>query len=74
MAIEEFLKMTQNILHMQHYLCLIAKRYLIQLYKNEDEAYRDSMSIPEALQESITARETKKVCLMSLNIVGFQFL
>ena len=33
--IEEFLRITDNLLHNQHYLCLIAKRYFIQLYPND---------------------------------------
>ena len=32
--IKEYLKMTKNLLHSQHYLNLIAKRYLIQLIDN----------------------------------------
>ena len=32
--IKEYLKMTENLLHSQHYLNLIAKRYLIQLIDN----------------------------------------
>ena len=32
--IKEYLKMTENLLHGQHYLNLIAKRYLIQLIDN----------------------------------------
>ena len=31
--IKEYLKITENLLDSQHYLSLIAKRYLIQLYQ-----------------------------------------
>ena len=41
--IREYLKMTENLLHKQHYLNLIAKRYLIQLLdKCNNDGSKDS--------------------------------
>ena len=39
-ALEEFLRVTENIIDKHHYLCLIAKRYLSQLYQNAEKKVR----------------------------------
>ena len=44
-ALEEFLRVTENIIDKHHYLCLIAKRYLIQLYQNADMKVRVLMDV-----------------------------
>ena len=44
-ALEEFLRVTENIIDKHHYLCLIAKRYLIQLYQNADRKVRVLMDV-----------------------------
>ena len=43
LEIREYLKMTENLLHKQHYLNLITKRYLIQLLDNcKNDGSKDS--------------------------------
>ena len=46
-ALEEFLRVTKNIIDKHHYLCLIAKRYLIQLYQNADMKVRALSDVVE---------------------------
>ena len=56
--------MTENILHNQHYLCIIAKRYLMQLYGNEDEDETDHLCANSTgkMDQNNLIREIKKVC------------
>ena len=73
-AVEEFLRTTENLLHHQHYLCLIAKRYLIQLYKDdnvEDEFINDSHDVPEQSKGITKIIENKKVCVLQYQIIHF---
>ena len=54
-ALEEFLRVTENIIDKHHYLCLIAKRYLIQLYQNADMKVRVLMDVVDVNKSVITS-------------------
>ena len=58
---EEFLRVTENIIDKQHYLCLIAKRYLIQLYQNVDMKVTVLADVVEDNESVICAGGNKKL-------------
>ena len=60
--IREYLKMTENLLHTQHYLNLIAKRYLIQLIdKCHSDGLNDSNNAIALDGREIQTRAQEKV-------------
>ena len=62
-ALEEFLRVTENIIDKHHYLCLIAKRYLIQLYQNADMKVR-------VLMDFVHVNKSYNFCI---HIPGYAF-
>ena len=49
--VREYLRITENLLHKQHYLNLIAKRYLIQLLDNQ------KIDLPKDINENSSQYE-----------------
>ena len=71
--VREYLRITENLLHKQHYLNLIAKRYLIQLLDNQKiDLPKDINENSSQYEDEIKSKVNEKV-IDQLVIKRFQF-